>query len=76
MSVELQDIAAELRAEKARSRLTLAELTERTGFSPFKLNQIFNGAPSTKIADVQRLFEAMGCDVTLHVERAHQAVAA
>lgn len=58
------ELLRELRQERKRQQLTLAQLAERTGYDPAVLSRLFTGRQSnTTLATVGRIANALGKEV-------------
>jgi DNA-binding Xre family transcriptional regulator len=62
--LQAQELLAGLRQERARQKVTLAELAERTGCDPAVLSRLFTGRQAnTTLATLARIANALGKEV-------------
>jgi transcriptional regulator with XRE-family HTH domain len=62
--LKTQELLAGLRQERARQKVTLAELAERTGCDPAVLSRLFTGRQAnTTLSTLARIANALGKEV-------------
>lgn len=66
----------ELRAEAARRRLSVTELSRRTGISYQTLAAILRGDRSPRLRDIDRIVAALGGELRLTIEPRGEPIAA
>jgi transcriptional regulator with XRE-family HTH domain len=65
----MEHLAANIRAERSRKRLTQAELAAAAGLSPTYLHRIERGRAQPTVGRVQDLADALGVPISALVER-------